>query len=86
MKENKLKYYLFGLITGFIAIPLIEELMNVVNTWIQVLIIKPSKIVFKGNKELAEMQEDEIPQADPFCIGFQAPDNYEYCDEEDDED
>ena len=60
MKENKLKYYLFGLITGFIGIPLVEELMNVVNTWIQVLIIKPSKIVFKGNKELAEIARSSV--------------------------
>ena len=32
MKNNSLKHYIFGLITGFIAIPLIEKLMTVVNT------------------------------------------------------
>lgn len=84
MKNNTLKYYILGFITGFIAIPVIEELMNVVNTWIQVLIIKPSKIVLKGNNELAEMQNEDEPQPDPFCIGFQAPDEYEYDDEDDD--
>ena len=82
MKNNPLKYFIIGLSIGFILLPLIEELMNVVNTWIQVLIIKPSKIVLKGNKELSELQDDEIPQ-ETFCMGFRAPSDSEYY--EDDE-
>lgn len=84
MKDKSLKYYILGFVTGFIAIPLMEELMNVVNTWIQVLIIKPSKIVIKGNKELSELQGNE-EEIQTQCIGFQVPseDDYYYDDEED---
>lgn len=82
MKNNSLKHYIFGLITGFIAIPLIEELMTVVNTWIQVLLLKPNKIVIKGNKELSELQGDEEP-IETHCIGFQIPSEDDYEDEDD---
>ena len=82
MKNNSLKHYIFGLITGFIVIPLIEELMTVVNTWIQVLLLKPNKIVIKGNKELSELQGDEEP-IETHCIGFQIPSEDDYEDEDD---
>lgn len=82
MKNNSLKHYIFGLITGFIAIPLIEELMTVVNTWIQVLLLKPNKVVIKGNKELSELQGDEEP-IETHCIGFQIPSEDDYEDEDD---
>ena len=82
MKNNSLKHYIFGLITGFIAIPLIEELMTVVNTWIQVLLLKPNKIVINGNKELSELQVDEEP-IETHCIGFQIPSEDDYEDEDD---
>lgn len=83
MKNNSLKHYILGLITGFIAIPLIEELMTVVNTWIQTLLIKLNKIVIKGNKELSEMQDDE-EYTETHCIGFQV-DNEDYYDDDYDE-
>ena len=82
MKNNSLKYFILGLSTGFVILPFIEELMNVANTWIQALMIKPSKIVLKGNNELAEMQNEETHQ-ETFCMGFQAPSDYEYCEEDD---
>ena len=84
MKNNSLKHYILGLITGFIAIPLIEELMTVVNTWIQALLIKPNKIVIKGNKELAELQGDE-EEIQTHCIGFQVPSSNDYEDDDYDE-
>ena len=84
MKNNSLKHYILGLITGFIAIPLIEELMAVVNSWIQALLIKPNKIVIKGNKELAEMQGDE-EYTETHCIGFQVPSEDDYYDDDYDE-
>ena len=46
--------------------------------WIQVLLLKPNKIVLKGNKELSELQGEEPVQTS--CIGFQV------SSEEDDED
>ena len=84
MENKTTKYFVLGLITGFVAIPLIEELMTVVNTWIQALLIKPNKIVIKGNKELAEMQGDE-GEIQTHCIGFQVPSSNDYEDDDYDE-
>ena len=81
MNNKTTKYFIIGLLSGFIAIPIIEELMNVVNAWIQALLIKPNKIVIKGNKELAEIQGDEEVQT--HCIGFQVDSDDYYEDEED---
>ena len=84
MKNKTTKYYILGLATGFIAIPLIEELMNVASSWIQVLMIKPSKIVLNGNKELSELQGDE-EEIQTHCIGFQVPSSNDYEDDDYDE-
>lgn len=85
MKNNTLKYYILGFITGFIAIPVIEEFMSVINSWIQVLVLKPSKIVLKGNKELAELQGGE-EEFQSHVIGFQAPSDDYYDDKDEDYD
>ena len=53
-------------------------------SWIQVLMLKPTKIVLEGNKKIAELQSDEEYQ-ETSCIGFQVP-NYEDEYYEDDED
>ena len=79
MENKTTKYFIIGLLTGFVAIPLIEELMTVVNTWIQALLIKPNKIVIKGNKELTELQGDE-EEIQTHCIGFQVPSDDYYDD------
>lgn len=82
MENKTTKYFIIGLLSGFIAIPIIEELMNVVNAWTQALLIKPNKIVIKGNKELAEMQGNE-EEIQTHCIGFQVDGEDYYDDEED---
>ena len=84
MKNKTTKYFIIGLITGFIGIPIVEELMNVINAWIQALLIKPNKIVIKGNKELAELQGDE-EEIQTHCIGFQVPSDDYYEDDDYDE-
>lgn len=83
MGNKTTKYFILGLATGFALIPIVEELMTVVNTWIQALLIKPNKIVIKGNQELAEMQGDE-EEIQTHCIGFQVPSS-NYDDDYDDE-
>ena len=77
MKDNKnVWFYILGTLSGLLLIPVIEEFINVIMTWIQVLMIKPSKKVLKGNQKLAKYQETN-------CMGFQMPDDYYY--EDDDE-
>ena len=84
MKNNKnVWFYILGLLSGILFIPVIEEFINVIMSWIQVLILKPTKIVLEGNKEINEIQADEEYQQ-TNCIGFQIPSNDEeyYCDED----
>ena len=84
MNKNKnVWFYILGLLSGILFIPATEELINVIMSWIQVLLLKPTKIVLEGNKEINEMQADEEYQQ-TNCIGFQIPSNDEeyYEDEE----
>ena len=60
MKDNKnVWFYILGTLSGLLFIPVIEEFINVIMTWIQVLMIKPSKKVLKGNQKVAKYQEPE---------------------------
>ena len=84
MKDNKnVWFYILGLLSGILFIPVIEEFINVIMSWIQVLILNPTEKVLKGNKELEQYQEPEQYQQ-TNCIGFQIPSNDEeyYEDEE----
>ena len=69
-KNNNIKHFIIGLLSGLLFIPVIEEFLNVIMAWIQVLLLKPNKIVLKGNKELSELQGEEEP-VQTSCIGFQ---------------
>ena len=79
MDNNNTKHFIIGLLSGLLFIPVIEEFLNVIMAWIQVLLLKPNKIVLKGNKDIAELQSGEEP-VQTSCIGFQV------SSEEDDED
>lgn len=84
MNKNKnVWFYILGILTGLLFIPVIEEFINVIISWIQVLLLKPTKIVLEGNKEINEIQADEEYQQ-TNCIGFQVHSNDEeyYEDEE----
>ena len=84
MNKNKnVWFYILGILSGILFIPATEELINVIMSWIQVLLLNPTKIVLEGNKEIKELQGDEEYQQ-TNCIGFQVPSNDEeyYEDEE----
>lgn len=85
MKENKtLLSYILGACTIVIFLPIVEELVNVILSWIEYLKIIPSKLVLKGNAELQEIQnESEEMDSDTCAIGFHyEPKTEEYYDEE----
>ena len=85
MNKNKsVWFYILGLLSGILFIPVIEEFINVIMSWIQVLILKPTEKVLKGNKELEKYQEPEEYQQ-TNCIGFHIPSDDEYDYDEDDE-
>ena len=71
MKDKNLLLYIFGLITGFILIPVTEEMLNVIYSWIEVLKIKPASIVSEWNEKVTAQNEEG---EHTYAIGFQAPD------------
>lgn len=75
-------YLLFGLVIGITISPFIDGLSDVVMLWIEVLKMKPSRIISDWNKE---MGKDE-PAIDTYAIGFQAPNDDEFDDDDFDED
>lgn len=81
MKDKKLIPYIFGLITGVVLLPVTDELLNILYSWIEVMKIKPSSIIAEWNEEVAS-KGDGTEQT--FVIGFQAPDPEleEYYEEE----
>ncbi len=80
--DKNTKYFIWGIISGMFLIPVIEEFSNVFLSWIQVLLIKPNKLVLKGNQELSDLRgEDESVQTQ--CIGFQVPSCDDCCDDYD---
>lgn len=82
MKNKNLISYILGLATGFIFIPLIEELINVAFSWIEVLKTKPSGIINDWNKKMASEDQDGM-ESDTYAIGFQyTPNEDEYYEEE----
>ena len=86
MKENKtLLSYILGACTIVIFLPIVEELVNVILSWIEYLKILPGKLVIKGNAELQELQSNsETEEIDACAIGFHhyEPKTEEYYDEE----
>lgn len=72
MKENKtLLSYILGACTIIVFLPIMEELVNVILSWIEYLKIIPSKLVLKGNAELQEIQnESGEMDSDTCAIGF----------------
>lgn len=80
--SKETKYYIFGLLSGLLFIPIIEDFINVIAAWIQVMIVTPSKIVTKANNEISEMQGGQEESTN--AIGFSIPsaeEYYEYDDE-----
>ena len=81
MKENKtLLSYILGACTIVIFLPIVEELVNVILSWIEYLKILPGKLVIKGNAELQELQSNsETEEVDTCAIGFHyEPETEEY--------
>ena len=73
-------YYIFGLLSGLLFIPILEDFINVIAAWIQVLIVTPSKIVTKANSEISEMQGSQEESTN--VIGFSIPSTEEYYEDE----
>lgn len=86
-KDTNWLIFIFGMISGLIILPCIEEMLSVFLLWIEWFKILPSKLIAKGNQDIAEFHmQDNTSETCSNVIGFQIPDmDNEYSDEEYDE-
>lgn len=85
-KNNKtLMAFILGMLSYMLLIPVIEELANVLLSWLEYFKILPSKLVLKGNKELKELQEEDGIESETYAIGFQYNQKEDFDDEYEDE-
>ena len=77
MKNNNLSTFIAGFFTGYLLINIIDAMYSLFTSWVQVLSIKPSKIINEYQKTLQneECSHDELSPAIGFAIS-----NDDYCD------
>ena len=76
--------FLFLLI-GLLISPIIDELINYFLLWIEVIKIKPTKVINKWNKEIQNDINEDYP-VDTIVHGFQytkSEEDVEYYEDED---
>ena len=75
---EKLKIYILGMITTLVALPIINEIVEIICSFLEILKGNSTKKVLKINKEIMDLQE-QLEPVNTNCIGFEAP-NTEYYD------
>lgn len=75
---EKLKIYILGMITSLVALPIINEVVEIICSFLEILKGASTKKVLKINKEIMDLQE-QLEPVNTNCIGFEAP-NTEYYD------
>ena len=75
---EKLKIYILGMITTLVALPIINEVVEIICSFLEILKGISTKKVLRINKEIMDLQE-KLEPVNTNCIGFETP-NTEYCD------
>lgn len=78
---NKLKCYIFGMMTVILAIPIIEQITEIVCGGLEVLKEKNTKKVMQINKEIEDLQM-QLEPINTNCIGFKVPNQEEYYEDD----
>ena len=78
---NKLKCYIFGMMTVILAIPIIEQITEIVCGSLEVLKGKNTKKVMQINKEIEDLQM-QLEPINTNCIGFKVPNQEEYYEDD----
>ena len=78
---NKLKCYIFGMMTVILAIPIIEQITEIVCGSLEVLKGKNTKKVMQINKEIEDLQM-QLEPINTNCIGFEVPNQEEYYEDD----
>lgn len=77
---EKLKIYILGMITTLVAFPIIDEVVEIICSFLEILKGISTKKVLKINKDIMDLQE-QLEPVNTNCIGFEAP-NTEYEDDD----
>lgn len=77
---EKLKIYMLGMITALVALPIIDEIVEIICSFLEILKGFSTKKVLRINKEIMDLQE-QLDPVNTSCIGFETP-NTEYCDDD----
>ena len=78
---NKLKCYILGMMTVILAIPIIEQITEIVCGGLEVLKGKNTKKVIQINKEIEDLQM-QLEPINTNCIGFKVPNQEEYYEDD----
>ena len=77
---EKLKIYILGMITTLVALPIINEVVEIICSFLEILKGISTKKVLRINKEIMDLQE-KLEPVNTNCIGFETP-NTEYEDDD----
>ena len=78
---EKLKIYILGMITALVALPIIDEVVEIICSFLEILKGTSTKKVLKINKEIMDLQEQLAP-VNTNCIGFEIPNTEHYYDDD----
>ena len=77
---EKLKIYILGMITTLVALPIIDEVVEIICSFFEILKGFSAKKVLKINKDIMDLQE-QLEPVNTNCIGFETS-NTEYYDDD----
>lgn len=77
---EKLKIYILGMITTLVALPIIDEVVEIICSFLEILKGISTKKILKINKDIMDLQE-QLEPVNTSCIGFEAP-NPQYYDDD----
>ena len=77
---GKLKIYILGMITTLVAFPIIDEVVEIICSFLEILKGFSTKKVLRINKDIMDLQE-QLESVNTNCIGFETP-NTEYEDDD----
>ena len=77
---EKLKIYILGMITTLVALPIINEVVEIICSFLEILKGISTKKVLRINKDIMDLQE-QLEPVNTNCIGFEIP-NTEYYDDD----
>nr|DAJ17073.1 MAG TPA: hypothetical protein [Siphoviridae sp. ctcBx5] len=79
---EKLKIYILGMVTALVALPIIDEVVEIICSFLEILKGISTKKVLKINKDIMDLQE-QLEPINTNCIDFEAPNTQYYDDWED---